>query len=162
MNEDEIREMITLANERAMDDRIARLQFLLTIEGDRHLFLPALVWEYYEETRLCWYVGAFAPTIIMSQVVLEEYFRSHYRAAYGVGGELSTGKKVDRAGFYDLVQERFSDGDISIDEYNLLNKLRRRYRNPIVHVKDVKRRDIEDNSIEGVKKKSIQISFSLL
>jgi len=136
--DDEIKKLILESNKRSYNGDLSRLKFLLSI-GDEGLFpVPALVSEYYEEARLCWYRGAFVATIIMVQLAFEELFRAHYRAANGVGGTLNNGKKVDQASFFDLIVEAQNDRWISKKEAELLHSLRKNIRNPYVHVKDVK------------------------
>ena len=100
--------------------------------------LPALAYEYYEEARLCWYMGAFVATIIMVQISFEELLRSHYRVSKGVGGKLSNDKKVDDVGFNDLIDEAKNEGYISTQEAGSLHNLRKNIRNSFVHAKDVK------------------------
>lgn len=137
MKESEIRQLIYESDKHAYSGRLKRLKFLLLIEEEQKPFpVSALANEYYEEARLCWYVGAFVSTIIMTQLSFEELFRAHYRAARGIRGKLDCGKKVDDASFFDLIQQARMDNWISDNEENLLNELRKNLRNPYVHVKD--------------------------
>jgi len=137
MKESEIRRLISEGDQRSYNSRLERLRFLLSIERQKPFPISALVSEYYEEARLCWYFGAFISTIVMVQLSFEELFRAHYRAAKGVGGELNSGKKVDNASFFDLIEEAKNDKWISLDEANLLHNFRKNIRNPYVHVKDI-------------------------
>ncbi|HET9057296.1 MAG TPA: hypothetical protein VFN30_10680 [Chitinophagaceae bacterium] len=136
-SDNELLQMIAEANDRALSGRLNRLRFLLSNEDDDVKPFSALAFEYYEEARLCWYVGAFVATIVMSQLALEETLRSYFRAANGVKGKLSSGKLVDSAGFADLINESLSLNIISKHEYKQLDKLRCKIRNPYVHPKDI-------------------------
>ncbi len=108
-HEDEIRKLIRDGDERSFNGRSERLGFLLSIETQDGFHPPALAIEYYEEARLCWYVGAFVATIVMVQLSFEELLKSHYRMAKGIGGKLDYGKKVGRATFCDLISEAKKD-----------------------------------------------------
>lgn len=130
--------LVSEGDERSYKDRFERLKFLLSIEDKEPFPVPALVSEYYEEARLCWYVGAFVATIIMVQLSFEELLRSHYRVAKGVGGKLNYSKKVDQVSFSELIDEAQNDNWISREEAKLLNNLRKNIRNPYVHAKDIK------------------------
>jgi hypothetical protein len=134
----EIRNLLLESDERSYNGRFERLRFLLSIEDQEPFPVPALVYEYYEEARLCWYMGAFVATIVMVQLSFEELLRSHYRMAKGIGGKLNCGKKVDQANFSDLIDEAYNDNSISEEEAKLLHNLRKNIRNPYVHVKDIK------------------------
>jgi len=98
--------------------------------------MPGLAAEYYQEARLCWYCGSFVASILMTQLSFEEALRAQYRVARGVRGSLTGGKKVDDAGFSDLLQEAKTDGLLNAKEFRSLDELRR-LRNPYVHSKDV-------------------------
>lgn len=136
--ESEIMRLIHEGDKRSYDGRLQRLRFLLSIKEQEAFPRPALASEFYEEARLCWYVGAFVATIVMVQLSFEELLRSNYRMAKGVGGKLNSGKPVDNAGFSDLINEASNDMYISHDEAKSLHNLRKNIRNPFVHVKDVK------------------------
>jgi len=128
-------ELIHDADERAFDGRMKRLRFLLS-RGDQEAFpASALAKEYHEEARLCWYVGAFVATIVMSQLTLEEMLRSYYRHP---GVARVNGKKVDDASFADLISQASTDGLLTATETKMLHKLRQRFRNPYVHPKEAK------------------------
>jgi hypothetical protein len=110
--------------------------------------MPALAYEYYQEARLCWYVGVFVATIVTCQMCLEEWFRSHYRVVGGVRGHLRlTGRgtkkqrrvRVDDARFAELVQEASADGILTPIEAEALDRMRVELRNRYMHVEDVKR-----------------------
>jgi hypothetical protein len=156
MEESEIRQLIDQSNKISYAGQLRRLKFLLSIEEQKPFPVSALAREYYEEARLCWYVGAFVSTIIMTQLAFEELFRAHYRSAYGVGGELDCGKKVDDASFFDLIQQARMDSWISDEEEDLLNDLRKNLRNPYVHVKDV---SLTDEKKKGQQKPDFFIQF---
>lgn len=134
----EIERLMDEANERAHAGCLKRLRVLLSTQSQDTFPAPGLALEYHEEARLCWYVGAFVSTIIMTQLAFEELLMSHYRVANGVGASLDCGKKVDKAGFFDLINKAQRDGWISQGEAESLNTLRKSLRNPYVHVKDIK------------------------
>ena len=136
--ENDLKQMIHEQEERSFSGRLERLRFLLSICKQCPFPSPCLAYEYYEEARLCWYAGAFVATILMVELSFEELIRSHYRLAKGVSGNLNSGKKIDDAGFADLINEARDDFYISDDEANSLHHLRKNLRNPWVHVKDVK------------------------
>jgi hypothetical protein len=146
MNENELLKMIENANERAFEGRQRRLKFLLENERDEKVAFSGLAYEYYEEARLCWYNGAFVATIIMSQLALEETFRSYFRVVGGVQGNLFLGRKVDSSGFSELKKEALLNGIISESESQLLNKLRVNFRNPYVHSKDI---NVQNNNTKS-------------
>ena len=56
--------------------------------------------------------------------------------AKGVGGNLNGSKKVNEAGFADLINQAKDDGWISSGVATALHKVRRDYRNPYVHPRD--------------------------
>ncbi len=147
--ESEIRQLIHEGDERSYSGRLERLRFLLSIEDQNPFPAPALAVEYYEEARLCWYVGAFVATIVMAQLSFEELLRSHFRVAKGVDGKLNCGKKVDHASFSDLIDEAKNDKWISEEEAKLLHDLRKNVRNPYVHVKDIKVNDDGEPNLKG-------------
>ena len=134
----EIRKLLLKSDKRSYNGRFKRLKFLLSVEDQNPFPISALAFEYYEEARLCWYMGAFVATIVMVQLSFEELLRSHYRVVKGIDGKLSCGKKVDKTNFSDLIDEAHNDSLISEEEAILLNDLRKNIRNPYVHVKDIK------------------------
>lgn len=144
-----IEQLIHEGDERSHNGRLERLKFLLSIQSQNEYPAPALAHEYYEEARLCWYVGAFVATIVMVQLSFEELLRSHYRVAKGVGGKLSSGKQVNNAGFYELINEAENDRYISMQEAESLHDLRKNIRNPFVHVKDI---EVNTNGKQSFKK----------
>jgi hypothetical protein len=113
----------------------------LSVEDSNIAPVPALANDYYQEARLCWYNGAFVASIIMSQLCLEETLRAYYRAANGVDGYLNGEKKVNKAGFKDLIEQASIDRLLNQDEVKACNKIRKEYRNPYVHVHDVHQDD---------------------
>ena len=136
-DESEILGMISDANQRANTGRLKRLRFLLMHQCDEPFLFSGLAYEYYEEARLCWYVGAFVATIVMAQLSFEETLRSYFRVVGGVQGALSNGKSVDKAGFANLIDEAHSAGLLSDGERDQLHRVRREYRNQYVHPKDI-------------------------
>jgi hypothetical protein len=144
--ENEIEQLMAESSKRSHDGRLRRLRVLLSNQAQSAFPSPALALEYYEEARLCWYVGAFIAAIVMTQLAFEELLRGHYRVANGVGGTLSCGKKVDEAGFFDLINEAKKEEYISQDEATLLHALRQKLRNPYVHVKDADK--VENDMVE--------------
>ena len=135
--ETQIKELMRQATRRSYAGRLARLSFLLPLCVQDGFPVPVLAYEYYEEARLCWYMGAFVATIIMAQLSFEELIRSHYRGSQGVGGVLKCGKSVDKAGFYDLVKEAENDKWLEKQDAQLLHNLRKNMRNAFVHAKDI-------------------------
>jgi len=123
------------ADQRARTGRIERLRILQRASSLEGFPTPALAFEYYEEARLCWYMGAFVATVLMVQLALEEFLRSHYRVALGVGGKLSSGVSVDRAGFGELIKEATVDDFLTESEAKDLDSLKN-CRNLYVHTKD--------------------------
>lgn len=140
LKDNELKKLIFANDKQVYVGKLKRLKFLLTQENYNVFPAPALAIEYYEEARLCWYVGAFVASICMVQLAFEELLRSYYRSARGIKGRLkcSNSKKVDNATFYELLEEAREDGLISDKEKQELNHLRKNIRNPYVHVKDVK------------------------
>jgi len=136
--DEELIKLIRQSNERAFRGRKERLRLLLSKEDKRRFPAEALAKEYYEEARLCWYIGAFVATILMSHLTLEETLRSHYRRAKGVGGRLSKHKKVDEATFNELIDQALGGGFISSNQARALHKLRR-LRNPYQHTQDMRK-----------------------
>ena len=144
----EIEQLIDEANKRAHAGRVERLKALLSTQSQDAFPAPGLALEYYEEARLCWYAGAFVSTIIMTQLAFEELIRSHYRVAKGVDGSLDWGKKVNDAGFFDLINEAEKDGWILRSEAESLHTLRKSLRNPYVHTKDVNANECKEKEVE--------------
>lgn len=136
-SDEELERLIHDANERAHDGRLERLRFLFSLEDSDPVPVGALAYEYYQEARLCWYVGAFVAAIVMSQLALEEMLRAHYRMAKGVAGELNDHKRVNAARFYDLINQAGTDGLLTSAEAAALHRLRKDHRNPYVHPSDV-------------------------
>ena len=135
-NDDELEQLVRDANERAHSGRLERLRFLFSQEDPNPATIEALAYEYYQEARLCWYMGAFVAVIVMSQLALEEMLRAHYRVEKGVHGNLNERIKVDEASFTDLIRQSEADGWLSPEEAAVLNRIRRNFRNPYVHPHD--------------------------
>lgn len=144
--EKNLQKLVRDSNRRAERGRIERLHAMISAEDPHPAPVSALAHEYYEEARLCWYMGAFVSTIVMTQLAFEELLRSHYRLTKGVGGKLSGGKKVDDGGFADLIEEARGDHLISVEEATTLHVLRREFRNPFVHPHDVKAHSTPDEA----------------
>ena len=53
----EIERLIDDGNKRAHAGRLERLKVLLLTQSQDAFLAPGLALEYYEEARLCWYVG---------------------------------------------------------------------------------------------------------
>jgi len=135
-SDDELEQLIVEANENARSGRLERLRFLFSEKDPDSLLGEALAYQYYQEARLSWYMGAFVATIVMSQLAFEELLRSHYRIAKGVGGNLDEHIKVDEAGFADLIRQSEADGWLHPAEAALLSRIRKDFRNPYVHPHD--------------------------
>jgi hypothetical protein len=133
---DDLNAQVVEADKRARAGRIARLEWLQPETPLQSYPVPSLAHEYFEEARLCWYVGAFVATILLVQLAFEELLRSHYRVARGVGGKLDSRKSVNSVGFAELIQQGKGDGLLSPSEADGLSSLRR-CRNPYIHTKDV-------------------------
>lgn len=136
--DEQLEQLMRGADERAHNGRLERLRFLLSRQDPNPAPVDALAHEYFEEARLCWYMGAFVATILMSQLSLEEMLRAHYRLHEGVDGKLNERLKVDEAGFLDLISQAEADGWLSREEAAQLNKIRRDSRNPYVHPHDLR------------------------
>lgn len=130
--------MIRAADLRARGERLDRLKYLHRLERNARFF-PAsqLAVSYYEEARLCWYMGTFIATIIMTQLAFEELLRSHFRRFKGAEGKVDTRTKINQASFGDLVNAAETQGWISTKHASQLNRLRKELRNPYVHTKDL-------------------------
>ena len=134
--DEELERMIKDGNDRAHAGRLERLRLLLSIESQESYPVNSLAWEYYQEARLCWYVGAFIATIVVSCIAIEELIRAKYRLIKGVGGRLDSGKKVDDVGLADLTQQATKDDLLTSKEARIIHKLRKEIRNPWVHPHD--------------------------
>jgi len=132
---DDFTSQVVKADERARAGRAARLKLLQSILLVEEYPAPALAYEFFEEARLCWYVGAFVATILMVQLAFEELLRSRYRTARGVGGKLDSGVPVDDAGFAQLIEQGKNDHSLSSPEAGQLRALKD-CRNLWVHAKD--------------------------
>ena len=135
--DEQLESLMRDANKRAHSGRLERLRFLLSQEDSVPAPVDALAYEYYEEARLCWYVGAFVATIVMTQLALEETLRAHYRVWKGIDGKLNDRLKMDEAGFADLIRQAEADGWLRTNEADALNKIRKEFRNPYVHTRDI-------------------------
>jgi len=136
--DEELEELMHGAEKRAHDGRLERLRFLLSRQDPNPAPVDALAYQYFEEARLCWYIGAFVASIVMSQLALEEMLRAYYRSWKGVDGKLNECLKVDKASFSKLINQAKVDGWLSPKEATQLNKIRNDFRNPYVHPHDLK------------------------
>lgn len=134
----EIERMVRESHEHSLSEKVSRLKFLFAHQKEDAFPGPMLACLYYDEARLCWVSGAFVATIIVVQLAFEELFRNHYRVVCGVEGSLKSGRKVDLVGFAELVSECEQDGLLSFEEVQVFTDLRKKLRNPYVHVKDSK------------------------
>ena len=136
-SDEEIHSMVEDANAREQSEREERLKFLISVQSEGEFPAPVLAREYYDEARLCWLYGAFVSTILMSQLAIEELLKNHFRVSKGVKGCLRDEKTVDDSYLFDLVEEAKEEGLIGKEEADDLDQIRKTYRNPYTHVKDV-------------------------
>ncbi len=134
--DEKLEQLIHGANERAHKGRLERLRLLFSAEDQEPFPTPSLAWEFHQEARVCWYVGAFVATIVMSSIAIEELLRANYRVMRGVGGCLENGKKIDGAGFSDLINQATVDKWLTSEESITFHRLRKYLRNPWVHPHD--------------------------
>lgn len=125
--DDRLKAMIIEADKRSFEGRLNRLRFLLEILGENYVPFPKIVLEYFEETKLCFYEGAFVASILMASATFEELFRQIYR-------DRSETKKAKSRGLADLVNRALDDSLIFPDEARRLTELRR-MRNKFTHIK---------------------------
>ncbi len=143
-----LEQLIKAANDSAQKGRLDRFRLLMVTEDVDLTPMDGLAYEYYQEARLCWYMGAFVATIVMSQLTFEQMLRAHYRVANGVGGTLDRGKKVDNATFADLIDQAVDDAWVDQQEAEALHRLRRDIRNPYVHTHDSQKRNESSDLID--------------
>ena len=125
--DDRLKAMIIEAGKRSFQGRLNRLRFLLENLGEDYVPFPKIVLEYFEETKLCFYQGAFVASILMASATFEELFRQIYR-------DKSEMKKAKSRGLADLVNRALEDSLISPYEAKELTELRR-MRNKFTHIK---------------------------
>jgi hypothetical protein len=63
-----IKKLMKEGDRRSNKGRLERFGFLMEKEKEPYFPAPALAVEYYEEARLCLYMGAFVATILMTQL----------------------------------------------------------------------------------------------
>ena len=131
--ETDVERLIEVSNEREHVGRVERLRMLISVPQLQEFPCSALALAYHEEARLCWCMGAYVATIVMSQLAFEELLRAHYRA---FTGDLDRRKKLDNASFATLIVTAQGDGWILEDEAVQLHNMRRNYRNAYVHPHD--------------------------
>ncbi len=122
-SDEKLEQLMRSADERAHEGRFERLRFLLSRKDRNPAPVDALAQEYYEEACLCWYLGAFVATIVMSQLALEEMLRAHYRRWKGADGKLNDRLKVNKASYSDLISQSETDEWLSHDEASDLNRI---------------------------------------
>jgi hypothetical protein len=125
------KEEIIAADARLRGGKKKRLELLSDAPPTYEFPAPQLARRYYEESRLCFYSGAYVATIIMAQLAFEELLRTYYRAVEGEGC-LPDGSKVADCGFADLIIQARREKLASGRDVRRLEKLRM-MRNPYVH-----------------------------
>jgi hypothetical protein len=125
------KEEVIAADARARGGKKKRLELLAEAPPIQQFPAPQLARRYYEESRLCFYSGAYVATIIMAQLAFEELLRSYYRAIEG-DGCLPDGSKVADCGFADLIIRARRERLAMPRDVRRLEKLRM-MRNPYVH-----------------------------
>jgi hypothetical protein len=125
------KEEVIAADARARGGKKKRLELLAEAPPEYEFPAPQLARRYYEESRLCFYSGAYVATIIMAQLAFEELLRTYYRAIEGEGC-LPDGTKVADCGFADLIIRARREKLANSRDIRHLEKLRT-MRNPYVH-----------------------------
>jgi hypothetical protein len=125
------KEEVIAADARARGGKKKRLEILAEAPPEQEIPAPQLARRYYEESRLCFYSGAYVAAIIMAQLAFEELLRTYYRALQG-DGCLPDGTKVADCGFADLIIRARRDKLANSRDIRHLEKLRT-MRNPYVH-----------------------------
>ena len=129
-------ELIQVSDEREHVGRVERLRMLLADMNPMDLDgfpCSALPLAYFEEARLCWCMGTYVATIVMSQLAIEELLRSHYRT---FTRDIAKRRKLDNASFAYLINEAEAGGWLTLQEAADLHKTRSSYRNAYVHPHD--------------------------
>ena len=124
---DKLKAMMIEADKRSFECRLDRLDFLLKNLGEDYVPFPAIVLEYFEETKLCFYEGAFVASIVMASATFEELFRQIYRNTNEM-------EKANARGLANLVSYAVGDDLISSNEAEKLTELRR-LRNKFTHIR---------------------------
>lgn len=144
---EKLKASILEADKRSLEGRLDRLLLLRNHLSDEFVPFPHIVLEYFEETKLCFYQGAFVASILMASATFEELFRQIYRDANEM-------KKANTRGLANLVSYAVEDDLISPAEAEKLTELRR-LRNKFTHIRiDFKKIDF--------KKKRTFLDFILL
>ena len=130
------------------DDRLSRLQFLAErtlTEG--YWSFDGLAGKYlFEEARYCFVYGQFLATILLGIAYLETTLAASFYA--------SCRNDLQRAPFSELLNEALSDGLISVDEYQEMNRVRNErnayghYRRPS-HEGRIESRAFKGEAFEG-------------
>lgn len=76
---DTLRNIMSESDKKSFQGRLNRLIFLLENLAEDYVPFPAIVLEYFEETKLCFYQGAFVASILMASATYEELLRQIYR-----------------------------------------------------------------------------------
>jgi len=108
-------------------ERARRLSFLARFKRPGARALPYRSYEYIEDARMCWLVGAHLAAIVMAQLAAEELLRAIFRT-WGLS------HLDERAGFARLITEGRKRGLITDEEAEQLHALRR-IRNELAHVR---------------------------
>jgi hypothetical protein len=141
---------VIAADARARGGKKKRLELLAEAPPTYEFPAPQLARRYYEESRLCFYSGAYVATIIMAQLAFEELLRTYYRAIEGEGC-LPDGTKVADCGFADLIIRARREKLASSRDTRRLEKLRM-MRNPYVHSR-------EEGKKSDVTRQTLKLTF---
>ena len=125
MNE-KLAALVREADMKSFEGRLNRLEFLLENLGEGYAPFPAIVLQYFEETKLCFYQGAFVASILMVSATFEELLRQIYRDANEM-------EKARAKGLSDLVENAIDDNLISPEEAEEITNLRK-LRNKFTHI----------------------------
>lgn len=133
LTRNQIRKLVLKEMELELAGRVKRWAVLDKIAYRGRMLAPALAFSYYVAAQYCWYRGDFLPTIILSQMALEEQLRDrfHNRSFLYPNPDLD----LDRAGFAELTKMALRVGLITPEDGDSLEELRRKYRNPYMHPK---------------------------
>ena len=115
---EELAALVREADAKSFEGRLSRLEFLLENLGEGYTLFPAIVLQYFEETKLCFYEGAFVASILMVSATFEELLRQIYR-------EINQMEKANARGLSELVENAICDDLISSEEMEELTNLRK-------------------------------------
>jgi hypothetical protein len=125
-NESHLRKMMIEQDSISFENRLARLRFLMGVLSDESMPISRIVMEYFEETKFCFYEGAYVATILMASATLEEMIRQLYRDSNQM-------EKANAFGLAKISRLALEDNLISNDEYKRLDDLRK-LRNKFTHL----------------------------